>query len=243
MKKSFNYCFYLLFLLMLSINSYALPNLSSSYCIRASGNGNKLPHDTSEKKLKILFYLQNNVEILDFAGPMEVFTDAGFDVKTVSLNPGPIITQDVLKVTTDYTIANAPKADIVCFFGGQIGYATLEPRLVNWIKIYENPKYYFSVCTGAFYLGKAGLLDNLTVTTFHTAIEDLQQKVPKAKVLQNVRFVDNGRVITTAGISAGIDGALHLVSKILGVEAAKDVAKVMEYDRWVPENGLVMAEH
>lgn len=228
---------------MLSINSYALPNLSSSYCIRASGNGNKLPHDTSEKKLKILFYLQNNVEILDFAGPMEVFTDAGFDVKTVSLNPGPIITQDVLKVTTDYTIANAPKADIVCFFGGQIGYATLEPRLVNWIKIYENPKYYFSVCTGAFYLGKAGLLDNLTVTTFHTAIEDLQQKVPKAKVLQNVRFVDNGRVITTAGISAGIDGALHLVSKILGVEAAKDVAKVMEYDRWVPENGLVMAEH
>lgn len=226
---------------MFSISAYALPKLKANHYSRGSVTGNHSPRDTSGKKLKILFFLQNNVEILDFAGPMEVFTDAGFDVKTVSLNPGPIITQDVLKVTTDYTIANAPKADIVCFFGGPAGFDTMEPRMVNWIKIYEDPKYYFSVCTGAYYLGKAGLLDNLTVTTFHTAIEDLQKKVPKAKVLRNVRFVDNGRVITTAGISAGIDGALHLVSKILGVDAAKDVAKVMEYDKWVPENGLIMA--
>lgn len=250
MKKIFNYSLLLALLTLPTIHTYALPHLKPVHAncqvpgaAPLSRNSNLALPDTSGKKLKILFYLQNNVEILDFAGPMEVFTDAGFDVKTVSLNPGPIITQDVLKITTDYTIDNAPKADIVCFFGGEIGYATLDPRLIKWINTVQTPQYYLSVCTGAFYLGKAGLLDNLTVTTFHSAIDELQLRVPKAKVLSKVRFVDNGRIITTAGISAGIDGALHLVSKILGPEAAKDVAYVMEYESWKPENGLIMSEH
>jgi transcriptional regulator GlxA family with amidase domain len=85
------------------------------------------------------------------------------------------------------------------------------------------------------------LLDNLTVTTFHLSIDDLKKDVPKAKVLNNVRFVDNGKVITTAGISAGIDGALHLVEKIRGTETAKQIAAYMEYDKWVPQQGLVIA--
>jgi len=194
------------------------------------------------KKLLILFYLQNNVEVLDFAGPMEVFTDAGFEVKTVSLNPGTILSQGILKINPDYTIENAPKADMLCFFGGEIGYNSIDPRLIKWINTVQNPTYYFSVCTGAFFLAKAGLLDNLTVTTFHSAISNLQLRAPKAKVLSNVRFVDNGRVITTAGISAGIDGALHMVTKILGKEKAKDVANTMEYDRWQPDNGLVITK-
>ena len=111
---------------------------------------------------------------------------------------------------------------------------------MNWLQHKTNPKYYFSVCTGAFILGKAGLLDGLTTTTFHNSIQQLQKEVPKTKVLSNVRFVDNGRVITTAGISAGIDGALHLVSKILGEQKALEVAKTMEYDKWVPNQGMVI---
>ena len=131
---------------------------------------------------------------------------------------------------------------MLCFFGGEIGYNSIDPRLIKWINTVQNPTYYFSVCTGAFFLAKAGLLDNLTVTTFHSAISNLQLRAPKAKVLSNVRFVDNGRVITTAGISAGIDGALHMVTKILGKEKAKDVANTMEYDRWQPDNGLVITK-
>jgi transcriptional regulator GlxA family with amidase domain len=69
----------------------------------------------------------------------------------------------------------------------------------------------------------------------------LQAALPKTKVLANVRFVDNGRVITTAGISAGIDGALHLVAKLKGEAAAREVAAIMEYDKWVPNQGLVIS--
>jgi transcriptional regulator GlxA family with amidase domain len=89
-------------------------------------------------------------------------------------------------------------------------------------------------------MGKAGILDNLTATTYHSQIEELQKALPNTKVLPNVRFVDNGNVISTAGISAGIDGALHFVSKIKGEEFAKNVAELIEYDKWIPEQGLII---
>lgn len=113
---------------------------------------------------------------------------------------------------------------------------------MTWIKSREaGTKFFFSVCTGAFIMGCAGLLDSLNATTFHSSIESLRKALPRTHVLANVRFVDNGKVITTAGISAGIDGALHLVSRLRGQETAKEVAEYMEYDKWVPNQGLVLA--
>src|SRR6185312_15808384 len=183
---------------------------------------------------------EKQVEVLDFAGPMEVFSAAGFDVKTVSKTKGPITSQGILKIIPDYTIDDAPYADIIVFFGGNSGNAANSPAVIKWLKNVSPPQYYMSVCTGAFVLGKAGLLDHLTVTTFHDSIDRLQAAVPLAKVLANVRFVDNGRIITTAGVSAGIDGALHVVEKLLGSKAAQEVVKYMEYDKWVPGQGLVI---
>ena len=193
------------------------------------------------KRMKVLFYLQDGVEVLDFAGPLEVFSYAGFTISIVSKNKNTILSQGILKITPDYSIEDAPAADILAFFGGNAGVAANDPDVINWIKKQSRPDYYFSVCTGAFILGKSGLLDNLTVTTFHESIESLRQEFPKAKVLANTRFVDNGNIITTAGISAGIDGALHLVEKIRGADAAKSIASYMEYDKWVPGQGLVLA--
>ncbi|GAA0534351.1 DJ-1/PfpI family protein [Chitinophaga japonensis] len=190
-------------------------------------------------RLKIAFYLQDGVEVLDFAGPMEVFDYAGFDIFTVSKTRGPVTSQGVLKIMPDYTLDNAPAADILAFFGGNAGAASNDPAVINWVKRQANIRHYFSVCTGAFILGKAALLDSLTVTTFHKSIASLQEAVPTAKVLSGVRFVDNGKVITTAGISAGIDGALHLVAKIRGKAVAEKVAAYMEYDKWAPDAGLV----
>lgn len=196
-----------------------------------------------ENKMTIAFYLQDGVEVLDFAGPMEVFTYAGFKVFTVSKKKEFITAQGVLKVMPDYSIDDAPPSDILAFFGGNSGAASNDEAVIDWIKAGKaTTQYHFSVCTGAFILGKAGLLDSLTVTTFHLSIDALKNAVPTAKVLSDVRFVDNGRVITTAGISAGIDGALYLVSKLKGEQAAKDVAFYMEYDKWVPNQGLIMAE-
>jgi len=193
----------------------------------------------SAKKLSIAFYLQDGVEVLDFAGPMEVFSYAGFQIFTVSKTKDLITSQGILKVMPDYDIKNAPQSDILAFFGGNADRASNDPELIAWVKT-RRPSYYFSVCTGAFILGKAGLLDNQSATTFHLSIDNLRKEFPKAKILADVRFVDNGEIITTAGISAGIDGALHLVAKLKGEEIAKNTAFYMEYDKWVPKEGLIV---
>ena len=194
-----------------------------------------------EKDMSVCFYLQDGVEVLDFAGPMEVFTDAGFKVFTVSKTKAPIKSQGALTILPDYSIEDAPAADILAFFGGNTGPSMRDSTLISWIRSRKaNTRYFFSVCTGAFIMGRSGVLDGMTATTFHESIESLRKALPSTKVLANVRFVDNGRVITTAGISAGIDGALHLVTKFKGLDVAKQTAQYMEYDKWVPGQGLVL---
>lgn len=128
------------------------------------------------------------------------------------------------------------------FFGGNAGAAAKDDAVIAWIQ-QRRPatQYFFSVCTGSFIMGKAGILDSLSATTYHSSIDALRAALPKTHVLANVRFVDNGHVITTAGISAGIDGALHLVAKLKGEAAAKEVAAAIEYESWAPKQGLVLA--
>ena len=89
-----------------------------------------------------------------------------------------------------------------------------------------------SVCTGAFILADAGLLDSLNITTWHGALNKLKKIVPSANIVKGVRFTDNGKIVTTAGISAGIDGALYLVSKYFGKAVADTTAKYMDYEYW-----------
>ena len=195
-----------------------------------------------QKPQKIAFYLQSGVEVLDFAGPMEVFAYAGFEVFTVSKTKEPIVSQGILKIIPDYSIDDAPQADILAFFGGN-GLNTAQDRAItNWVKDQKNTEYFFSVCTGAFILAESGVLSNQTATTFHDALDLFESKYPDVKVLKNARFVDNGKVITTAGISAGIDGALHMVAKFKGFNAARKVAYYMEYDKWVPGEGLILSK-
>jgi putative intracellular protease/amidase/predicted RNA-binding Zn-ribbon protein involved in translation (DUF1610 family) len=198
-------------------------------------------HAVKDQPMNICFYLQQGVEVLDFAGPMEVFSYAGFHVFTVSKTKKPIVSQGILKIIPDYSINDAPPSDIIAFFGGNAGIASADDSVISWINARRpTTKYYFSVCTGAFILGKTGMLDKLTITTFHASIAGLQKAIPSAKVLPGVRFVDNGNIITTAGISAGIDGALHLVAKLKGEKAAAEVARQIEYDKWNSNDGLII---
>ena len=192
------------------------------------------------KKMNVAVYIHEGMEILDFAGPVEVFSYAGFNVYTVARNENPILSQGIVKIIPEYTIDNCPKPDVLVFFGGNGTNASKEPATLEWLQdIAPKTDYLFTVCTGAFFLGRAGLLDELTVTTFHSAIPSLRELVPTATVLDDARFVDNGKVITTAGVSAGIDGALHMVQKLMGIEKAKEVAHYMEYDKWDPEDGVI----
>lgn len=196
-----------------------------------------------KNKPRIAFYLQDQVEILDFAGPMEVFAYAGYNIFTVSKTKDPIKAQGIVTVLPDYSIADAPAADILAFFGGNAGLAEEDPEVIQWINQQKEVEYHFSVCSGAFILAKAGLLANQHATTFHSSIDRFEKKYPTTAVHRGARFVDNGKVITTAGVSAGIDGALHLVAKLDGFNAARAAAHYIEYDKWDPSLGLNLSDH
>ncbi len=191
---------------------------------------------------KIAFYLQPGVEVLDFAGPMEVFAYAGYEVFTVSKTKEPILSQGILKIIPDYSIDNAPESDVLAFFGGNASNAYEDKKVINWVKERKNVDLYFSVCSGALILAKSGLLEGKTATTFHSTLDRLEHNYPNVDVKRDVRFVDNGTIITTAGVSAGIDGALHLVARLQGLNRAKDVAYYMEYDKWKPGEGLILTD-
>ncbi|HEX8330441.1 MAG TPA: DJ-1/PfpI family protein [Hymenobacter sp.] len=197
-------------------------------------------NEPPKKNVAILVF--EGMEILDFAGPSEVFAVApGFNVYTVATTAAPIKSQGFVSITPNYTLANCPAPDIVVVPGGSTDPLLRDEALVRWVQASATrAEVMLSVCTGAVLLSKAGLLDGKQVTTFHSYIDELQRVTPKATVLRNTRFVDNGQVITTAGISAGIDGALHVVAKLRGEEAARRTAQHMEYDKWQPNQGLVV---
>jgi len=114
--------------------------------------------ETEPSKKTIAFYLHDGVEILDFAGPLEVFTQAGHKVIIVSNNTESIISQGTLKIIPDYTIENVPKVDVVAFFGGHVSLDIINNGVSEWIQSLEGLDNYFSVCTGAFFLGEAGII-------------------------------------------------------------------------------------
>jgi transcriptional regulator GlxA family with amidase domain len=195
----------------------------------------------------VAIVVYENAQPLDWTGPYEVYNDAArfgavggepaFNVYVVSKTGAPLNLQG-LTVTPKYSTADAPKPDIVMFPGGPSDNITNDAEFFAWAeKASREAEIAQSVCTGAFVLGKAGLLDGLEVTTFHGAIEGLQRAYPKAAVKAGRRFVDNGHVVTTAGISAGIDGSLHVVARLLGRRIADQVANYMEYS-WIPEATL-----
>jgi len=124
--------------------------------------------------------------------------------------------------------------------GGNTGPSVENPDVIAWVQKHAmHAEAVMSVCTGAFILEKAGLLEGKKATTWHGVTGKLREKAAKTEVLENVRWVDNGQVVTTAGVSAGIDGALHIVERMLGREVAQETAHYMEYDKWRPEDGVV----
>ncbi|MDF2178625.1 DJ-1/PfpI family protein [Aliiglaciecola sp. CAU 1673] len=188
---------------------------------------------------KVAILMFDKVQIIDFAGPYEIFGQAKFDVYTVSSDGKPVTTAMGLSVNPSHSFADLPPVDIVLVPGGNVQKIMHDKSVLNWIKNRKNDsEHILSVCTGSHILAQAGLLDDQQATTFHRALEGLAKDYPKVEVLHDRRFVDNGQVITTAGLSSGLDGALHLVAKIQGQDAAKTIAMHIEYD-WDPSQGFV----
>jgi transcriptional regulator GlxA family with amidase domain len=200
------------------------------------------------EKMNVAIFVYSGVEILDFGGPAEVFasayTDSGhaFNVYTVAASSEPVRSQNFLTIVPEYSIHHCPAPDIMVLPGGSAEQSAQNEDVLAWVKgCLPNAKVVMSVCTGAIILAKAGLLDGKVATTWHGKIDYLRKISPHTTVLEKTRFVDNGRIITTAGVSAGIDGALHVVARMLGENEAARIARYMEYDMWKPGNGKVMA--
>ncbi|HWA34892.1 MAG TPA: DJ-1/PfpI family protein [Cyclobacteriaceae bacterium] len=193
-----------------------------------------------KERYNVAIFLYNGVELLDFAGPGEVFSAAGFNVYTVTLDGGNVLSQGFVTIKAQYSMDTAPDPDIVVFPGGGSGPTSKNQKVLDWINARVRAGAVgMSVCTGASILANAGLLKGLNVTTWHGFIPRLQADHPDVKVLDNTRFVDSGNIITTAGVSAGIDGALHMVARIKGLDEANATARYMEYDKWRPDEGRV----
>ena len=185
--------------------------------------------------------LFDGAEIIDYAGPWEVFGEAGFKVFTVAENAKPIAATFGQNIVPDHTFANCPKADILLVPGGGVRNAVANPALIKWVQSQaQKSEHVMSVCTGAFILAKAGVLNGLRATTIAHALDDLAQAAPNTKVVSDQRYVDNGKVITAAGLSAGIDTAFHLIAKIKGAGSAQAIALGMEY-QWDPEGKFARA--
>lgn len=192
------------------------------------------------RKVAILIF--DDVEVLDFAGPFEVFSVTSqelkqnvFEVFTVAEKPT-VSARGGLSINATYTLETCPQPDILIVPGG-VGTRPLlkNDTVLNWINTTQaKAEFLLSVCTGAMLLGKLGLLDGLPSTTHHTTFAEFQAIAPKTTILTDKRFVDNGKIVTAGGISAGIDMSLYMVEKLLGREAVEKTVKEMEYLYWTP---------
>ena len=190
---------------------------------------------TDPRNLAILLF--DDAEVLDFCGPFEVFSVASNQSDSVSFNvytvaeKTPIRARNGLSVNPEHTLDCCPKSNILLVPGGNGTRKELDNgSLIEWIKQTANEaELVLSVCTGALLLGKAGLLDGLEMTTHRVAYDLLREIVPTGKVHTDRRFVDNGKIITSAGIAAGIDMSLHVVERLLGPNVASATARHMEY--------------
>lgn len=195
-------------------------------------------------------FIFDDVEVLDFTGPFEIFGVAGkqggqaghFTVFTVA-EKNKIAARNNLIVEPTYTFDNCPIPDILLIPGGGgfkpdgTPFGTRKEmhneRLLEWIKaMNEKIDLLLSVCTGSLILAKAGLLDGLSATTHFKAVAQMHEVAPNIRLFPEERWVDNGRIILSAGVSAGIDMSLYVVSKLLGKDVANETAEYIQYDYW-----------
>lgn len=186
--------------------------------------------------LTIGILLFPDAEELDWVGPFEVFSVAAMgkelDVVTIAQTTEPVRCANGLRVLPDHDFANAPKLDVVLVPGGQGTNAEMDnAELIDWLSAAAAPcSWVTSVCTGSVLLHRAGLASGCEITTHWGYVETLRELAPDATVRDDIRYVRDGRVVTSAGVSAGIDMSLWLVGELYGAEHARQTRKWMQYD-------------
>jgi transcriptional regulator GlxA family with amidase domain len=196
-----------------------------------------------DRPLTVGILIFDDVEVLDFCGPFEVFSVARpagaygdefklFNVVTIAEEDRIITCRGGLLVKPHATTENHPALDILVVPGGQgTRRERHNQRLLDWIaRQDQHTNLTTSVCTGAFLLAERGLLDHRRATTHWSSVEWMRSTYPVIEMVADARVVDEGHIITSAGISAGIDMSLYVVSRLYGVDVAEWTARQMEYD-------------
>jgi len=194
-------------------------------------------------------FIFDEMEVLDLGGPFEVFSTASrvrerlqpnepppFDVFTVAETLGTVRARAGLKLMPHFAMDEHPAIDILVIPGGVVTSVMQQENVIHWIsRIGSQASLTASVCTGAFLLAKAGLLDGKSATTHWEDLDDLQRLFPSMQVISEQRWVDTGQIVTSAGISAGIDMCLHLVARLEGIELANLTTRQMEWLATTPQ--------
>lgn len=189
------------------------------------------------KQMTYGIYIYEQVAELDFVGPQQVFAVSnqlagGGRVVTISLGTKPLRGIGGLKIIPDYSLENAPELDVLLLPGtGEVEkYALSSQEAIEWVKAqYDKVDYMTAVCTGGLILQKAGLLKGRRATT-HWQLMDYLTKDPEVTELPEMRYVRDGKIVTSQGVSAGIDMALWLVGQIHGPDHARTVRRILQYD-------------
>ena len=190
-------------------------------------------------RARVAIALFDGVEVLDAAGPFEVFAVASelrghapFEVLAVGAEAGRVVRAvNGLRFVAERGWADLPRPAVLVVPGGEGVRAAIEdPALMAWVRdAAASAQVVLSVCTGSLLLGALGLLDGLEATTHHLCIDELRERAPGCRVRPDLRVVDAGRIVTCGGISAGIDGSFHALGRLLGPDAVAETAAYMEY--------------
>ena len=209
----------------------------------------------SEPALQIGILGFDEVEVLDLAGPYEVFTTAArmaarmagttsgdelqaaarWQVHCISQHGTPVRARAGLVIQASRSFAQCPRPDVLVVPGGVVDQAAQCPAPQAWVaEAARHARLTASVCTGVFILASAGVLRDEPVTTHWEDLDDLRRQHPGLQVREGVRWVEHGTLLTSAGISAGIDMSLHLVARLAGQALAERTARQMDY-RWLQQ--------
>lgn len=185
--------------------------------------------------ISVGFLLGDFANVIDLAGPWEVFQDTmgasmerpQFSLSTIAPSASPVTLTGGLRVIPDHVIGSAPIPDVLV-----VPAQRTNPVALAWLKRSSpSTRITLSICTGAFQLGRAGLLDGLHATTHHDSWDSFEREFRSTTLVRGRRFVDAGRIVTAGGLTSGIDAALHVVARLCGEDAAAATAAFMEYRR------------
>lgn len=190
-------------------------------------------------KVGVLAYA--DMDLQDFAGPLNVFVKAQqatfgqYEIFIIGIDDQPVKTEsEVVQISPQYSIDDAPQLDVLIIPGADIGTIKELNENKDFLKgmmtLARKTTIVMTVSTGSYLLAESNLLNNISSTTHFFVADDFQKEFPSTKVVKNVRFVEEGKIITASGGVSGIDGALYLVKKYSGNEVAELIGKVLQYD-------------